>query len=152
MRFAFAKKHNDDEPLMAPLTPLQMMERVTDGDLISGTVALDPAVLHYDIEEMLDVIAEALTGSPLLEDIDHEVVGVNEEGTLAVEVSGRVSSIAESEEWEGWGDEPLCCFECGNEMVVNDDGTTNHLDDDGDVDYDQDIDHIALDPRQMEMP
>ena len=43
----------------------------------------------------------------------------------------------------------LYCFECGNEMVVNDDGTTNHVNDDGEIDYDLDFDHVALDPNQM---
>ena len=43
-------------------------------------------------------------------------------------------------------DDELLCYVCGNPMVVNADGTTNHLllPDSGDgIDYDQDADHVA---------
>mgnify|MGYP003473757857 FL=1 len=49
-------------------------------------------------------------------------------------------------------EEDLCCEKCGLPMIVNDDGTTNHLKEgtEGvggltDVDHDQDADHSALD-------
>ncbi|APD92057.1 hypothetical protein BM525_19435 (plasmid) [Alteromonas mediterranea] len=37
----------------------------------------------------------------------------------------------------------LLCRECGNEMQINENGVSNHLDD-GLVDYDQDADHVAI--------
>lgn len=43
--------------------------------------------------------------------------------------------------------EDLCCTECGHPMVVNSDGTTNHLVEDSsgtdEIDHDQDEDHVA---------
>ena len=36
------------------------------------------------------------------------------------------------------------CKECGNEMEINSNGIANHLDGDGNIDFDQDADHVAL--------
>jgi hypothetical protein len=35
------------------------------------------------------------------------------------------------------------CKECGNEMIINSDGISNHLDD-GFLDYEQDASHVAI--------
>lgn len=37
----------------------------------------------------------------------------------------------------------LLCRECGNEMQIDENGVSNHLDD-GFIDYDQDADHVAI--------
>jgi hypothetical protein len=34
------------------------------------------------------------------------------------------------------------CFQCGALMLVNEDGTTNHLNNDGEIDHDADADHV----------
>ncbi len=39
---------------------------------------------------------------------------------------------------------PPCCNECGEQFQTNNDGTTNHTNQDGDVDYDADLDHVAF--------
>jgi len=36
------------------------------------------------------------------------------------------------------------CFECGNPMRIDENGIANHLSEDGDIDYEQDKDHVAL--------
>jgi len=36
------------------------------------------------------------------------------------------------------------CFKCGGPMRIDENGIANHLTEDGDIDYDQDIDHVAL--------
>jgi hypothetical protein len=41
-------------------------------------------------------------------------------------------------------EEVLTCAECGEPMIENDDGTTNHLLADDEIDYDQDEDHVAI--------
>lgn len=65
----------------------------------------------------------------------------------------RVVRTEEDEENEQAASE-LCCMKCGQAMVVNEDGTTNHLKagSEGvggltDTDHDQDADHAALDPN-----
>lgn len=37
-----------------------------------------------------------------------------------------------------------CCDECGDPFITNDDGTTNHLDEDGLINYDQDLHHVPF--------
>ena len=44
------------------------------------------------------------------------------------------------------------CTECGAECVVEEDGTSHHLDEDGSVDYNADADHVALDESLTERP
>ena len=41
-----------------------------------------------------------------------------------------------------------CCASCGGEVVVEQNGVTHHLTPDGDIDYDADADHVALDDSQ----
>jgi len=102
--FTYARPHTDDPPLDQPLTVEQMKERRDEDNCITGTIILDKGVLGYDLEEKLDAIAEALTGSCLLMDINYDIVGIGEDGTLAVEVSGDVSGIEQSDQWNE-GDE-----------------------------------------------
>jgi len=49
-------------------------------------------------------------------------------------------------------EEDLCCASCGQPMVVNGDGTTNHLVDGSEgvdeIDHDQDGDHVAYAPEE----
>ena len=110
MPFTFAKPHTDETPLTEPLTVEQMKERRTDDNWVKGTVVLDEDVLGYDLEEKLDAIAEALTDSCLLMDIQYDIVGIGtdeDKGSLAVEVEGDVSAIADSDEWDEDEDEEV---------------------------------------------
>lgn len=40
------------------------------------------------------------------------------------------------------------CFECGGRMIVNDNGTTHHVNDDGEIDYDKDAAHVAYEDEK----
>lgn len=37
----------------------------------------------------------------------------------------------------------LHCDECGQTMMIDSSGVSNHIDDDGNVDHDKDADHVA---------
>lgn len=40
--------------------------------------------------------------------------------------------------------ETTSCYECGNQVLVSDDGVARHLTEEGEIDYDQDADHVAI--------
>lgn len=40
------------------------------------------------------------------------------------------------------------CFDCGGEVVIDENGVSNHLTPDGDIDFDADADHVALSDEQ----
>ena len=40
-------------------------------------------------------------------------------------------------------DEEQVCFQCGEQMQTNEDGTTQHVNDEGAVDHEADADHVA---------
>lgn len=42
------------------------------------------------------------------------------------------------------GDEPMSCDECGQDMLIQDDGVSHHIDEAGNVNHDQDADHVAV--------
>ena len=42
------------------------------------------------------------------------------------------------------------CYACGNEMIIDENEISYHLDEDGNVDYDQDADHVAIDESLVE--
>jgi hypothetical protein len=99
MAFVFAQDHTDEVPLTEPLTKEQLEGRVAadpDGR-VRGTVLIDSGDLISleSIEDQLDLIAEALVGSPLLMDISYTIVGLDHEQNLAIEVSGDPSQVLE---------------------------------------------------------
>jgi hypothetical protein len=38
--------------------------------------------------------------------------------------------------------DPAACYQCGEPFLTNVDGTTQHCDEDGNVNYDLDADHV----------
>jgi hypothetical protein len=44
----------------------------------------------------------------------------------------------------------FCCHECGGAYVRNDDDTTEHVDDNGNRDYDTDRDHVPFSSEDEE--
>jgi hypothetical protein len=48
------------------------------------------------------------------------------------------------DELSAGGEEESVCTECGEPCQTNPNGTTNHIDLDGDTDFDRDADHVAL--------
>ena len=153
MPFVFTLPHTDEIPLTEPLTKEQVKERIAadpDGRL-AGTIVFNAHDLAgmEDLEERLDALAEALCGSPCLEDFDYSIVGLDEEQSLAIEINGDAHAIIEEDDGSGSYEDDILCDECGQPMVVNDDGTTNHVTGDGvDVDHDADADHVAIAPQE----
>jgi hypothetical protein len=61
---------------------------------ITGTVAIDLGdVIDGDLEAFLDLLSEALTGSGLLMDINYRLVGVDDDHTMRLEVTGDPQQI-----------------------------------------------------------
>lgn len=77
--------------LNTPLTPDELRIRVDREDYIEATVAVNFGdVIDGDLEELLDAIAEMVTGSIAgLTDVSYTPVGV-ENGDVVLEVSGHV--------------------------------------------------------------
>lgn len=41
-------------------------------------------------------------------------------------------------------DDTMCCNDCGQHMCIEANGVSHHLDEDGEIDYDTDADHVAV--------
>lgn len=89
-----------EDILDCPLTEEQMKEMITEDDpYLSGNIIVDQdELIDNDLEGFLDIIAERLTGSPLLMDIDYKPIDVLEDGRIIFLVRGDVSSILGIEE------------------------------------------------------
>lgn len=87
---AFYKKPY--QVLEKPLTKTELMKVEIDG-YVSGVVTVDLSeFIDNDIEGVLDILSERLTDSPLLSDINYEVVG-HDGDTLHVKVTGDIVEI-----------------------------------------------------------
>jgi hypothetical protein len=65
---------------------------------ITGTVAIGlDEVIDGDPEAFLDLLSEALTGSSLLLDIGYHLVGVDDDHTMRLEVTGDPQQIQADE-------------------------------------------------------
>jgi hypothetical protein len=63
--------------------------------------------------------------------------------TLASDIVSAVEDYCEDLDVPN-SDKDILCRECGDPCVVNEDGTSNHIDDFGGVDHDKDAEHVAL--------
>lgn len=72
---------------------------------VTGVVRVDLGeVIDLNLEGFLDLLSERLTGTPLLGDIQYQVVGLGRsEDELLIRVSGDVTQIVDD-----MGDEPAC--------------------------------------------
>lgn len=89
--------------LEEPLTVEEMKERFEeDSKYVSGVVQISFAdVISFDFESLLDLMAEKLTGSLLVQDINYSVVGaLNDGDTILINVSGDVSDVVKDFEDE----------------------------------------------------
>jgi hypothetical protein len=115
---------------------------------------------YYRTVIRVEVLTEGPYDPEGLADVAEDIVHGDASGRWEVELSEEVSKEKMAELLEAQGSDPefllgegwdeLYCETCGNPMVVNQDGTTNHLvpDSEGvdDIDHDQDEDHVALAP------
>ncbi len=93
------------EYLTKPLTKEEIKERMDETGYITGNVLVGTDdMIDNNIDEFLDIIAERLTGSPCLMEINYEVVGVvgkedkERAGLIIMEVRGDASEILDCEE------------------------------------------------------
>lgn len=75
-----------------PMTVEQIKANINDEGVISGVGAVDlDDMVSNDFDGFLDTLAERLIGSPCLLDIDYRVVGVSDDQTILVKVTGEAS-------------------------------------------------------------
>ena len=46
----------------------------------------------------------------------------------------------------------LSCYQCGNPMRLDENGVSYHVDEDGNIDHDQDADHVAYAEEEEDGP
>lgn len=97
----------------------------------------DLGQVHYDV-------IEGEASGKLLSEVSEEVTR-QEMGHLLI-AQGSDPSFLLGEEYEN----DILCEQCGNPMVINEDGTTNHVSDGFEIDHDADGDHVAIAPQEEE--
>lgn len=81
--------------LNAPLTPAQLREGENTDGYVTGAVSVSPSdLIDNDLEGVLDILSERLTGTDLLEDISYRVIGAADD-MIHVEVTGNPVSVLE---------------------------------------------------------
>ncbi len=88
-----------DMPIQqAPYTTEQMKALKNKDNYITGNLVVHVSeLINNDLESFLDRLSEALTGSPLLMNIDYSIIGVLSPDDLIIKVSGDVTAILEPE-------------------------------------------------------
>jgi hypothetical protein len=78
---------------------LRALEATSDTfPYVTGRVAVSfNDVIEADFEVFLDAVSEKLVGSVLLQDISYRVVGVIDDGTVEVEVTGDASMVLDDD-------------------------------------------------------
>ena len=81
--------------------PLSIMEMLDccDADLyVEGDVVIDLSeLIDHDLEGILDIMAERLTDSPLLMDINYSLVDILDEKSAVMRVRGDITNILETD-------------------------------------------------------
>lgn len=81
-----------------PMTIQQLKAEATEDGWIEGVIPVDLSTFtDNDLESLLDILSEQLTGSPLLSQISYHVVG-HEGNTLHIRVEGDISLILDCED------------------------------------------------------
>lgn len=85
-----------NDVLKQPLSKEKMIQNKNEDGYIEGKVMVHLSdIIDNDLEGFLDLISEKLTGSPLLMDINYDVVDGTAEGCIIIKVRGDVSEILE---------------------------------------------------------
>ena len=92
---------------LQPMTTEEIKAVADENCFISGVIKVD--IFEYvgngDYEDFLDAISEALTGSSLLMEVSHEIVGITDDGYLLLLVTGDATMILDDEDDDDEGDE-----------------------------------------------
>ena len=84
--------------LEKPLSIMEMLD-CCDADLyVEGDVVIDLSeLIDHDLEGILDIMAERLTGSPLLMDVNYSLVDILDENSAVMRVRGDITDILETD-------------------------------------------------------
>lgn len=87
-----------EDVLEKPLSIMEMLDRC-DADLyVEGNVIIDLSELtDNDLEGILDIMAESLTGSSLLMDIDYSLIDILDKNSVVMHVRGDITNILETD-------------------------------------------------------
>lgn len=79
-----------------PLSKEKMMQNKNENGYIEGKVMVHLSdIIDNDLEGFLDLLSEKLIGSPLLMDINYDVVDSTAEVCIIIKVRGDVPEILE---------------------------------------------------------
>lgn len=92
-----------EDVLEKPLSIMEMLD-CCDADLyveglyVEGDVVIDLSeLIDHDLEGILDIMAERLTGSPLLMDVNYSLVDILDKNSAIMRVRGDVTNILETD-------------------------------------------------------
>jgi hypothetical protein len=86
-------ERRERRPLPEPLSRAEMAAKVRHDEYVSGVVAIDIGdIIELDLEGVLDELSLRLTGTELLTDITHKIVG-HDGDTLWIEVTGGAAEV-----------------------------------------------------------
>lgn len=92
-----------EDVLEKPLSIMEMLDRC-DADLyveglyVEGDVVIDLSeLIDHDLEGILDIMAERLTGSPLLMDVNYSLVDILDKNSAIMRVRGDITNILETD-------------------------------------------------------
>lgn len=81
--------------LIEPLTIAEMKKQMEEKNEVTGVIRIELSdAIENGLEGFLDFISEELTGSPLLMDVDYEVI-VADKDWIYLKVTGDASTIIE---------------------------------------------------------
>ena len=84
--------------LEKPLSIMEMLDRCDADFYVEGDVIIDLSeLIDNDIEGILDIMAERLTGSPLLMDINYSLVDILDENSVVMRIRGDITDILETD-------------------------------------------------------
>lgn len=87
-------KRNNIKVLEKPLSLMEMLDLCNDELLLSGNILMDLSeFIDNDLEYVLDIMSERLTGTPLLTDINYTVISAEPENMLVVCVEGGITEV-----------------------------------------------------------
>lgn len=98
------------DPIETPLSVKQLRDLSKDNFIKVNVVCSLSDFIDNDLEGVLDILSEKVTGNELLEDISYKPMGVTTNDELIVEVAGDISSSISGEPYfsvsqAGSGDE-----------------------------------------------
>lgn len=87
---------------ISPMTESEMKEVILSGDpYIKENVYIEMNdLIDNDFEQLMDLMSSKITGTELLMDINYRIVGLHDEYTMIVEVTGDISECVAVSDYE----------------------------------------------------